>query len=200
MHIFKTISLVLAVAFTSMSGHGSLAQDYEKGWAAFQEGDFETVLKEWRPLAEQGYANAQNNLGVMCDNGDGVPQDDSQAVDWYRKAAEQGYADAHLMLGLSYHYGDGVPQDSAQAVKWYRKAAEQGYADAHLMLGQMYYSGAGGIQDNVYAHMWFNIAASLGEFSSPENRSEVAKRMTAADISKAQELARECVKKNYKGC
>jgi hypothetical protein len=33
MQIFKTISLVLAVALTSMSGHGSLAQDFDKGWS-----------------------------------------------------------------------------------------------------------------------------------------------------------------------
>ena len=48
--------------------------------------------------------------------------------------------------------------------------------------------------------MWWNIAASSGHASAVKNRDIVAEKMTAADISKAQDLARECVKKNYKGC
>jgi hypothetical protein len=56
------------------------------------------------------------------------------------------------------------------------------------------------IQDNVYAHMWFNIAASNGDKDAVKNRDFAAKRMTAADISKAQGLARACVKKKFKGC
>ena len=100
MQIFKTISLVLAVAFTSMSGHGSLAQDFNKGFKAYANGDFATALKEWRPLAEQGTALVQNNLGLMYANGNGVPQDYAQAVEWYRKAAEQGHANAQNNLGV----------------------------------------------------------------------------------------------------
>jgi len=72
--------------------------------------------------AEKCDPDAQNNLGVMYQNGRGVRQDDSQAVRWYRKAAEQGYASAQNNLGLMYVNGEGVPQ----AVKWFRKAAEQG--------------------------------------------------------------------------
>ena len=64
----------------------------------------------------------------------------------------------------------------------------------------MYYNGEGVIEDNVYAHMWFSIAASQGHENAAKNRDIVAKRMTPADISAAQNLARECVKKNYKGC
>ena len=54
--------------------------------------------------------------------------------------------------------------------------------------------------DYDYTHMWLNIAASNGNADAVKGRDLVAKRMTAADISKAQALARECVKKNYKGC
>jgi len=56
------------------------------------------------------------------------------------------------------------------------------------------------IQDNVYAHMWFNIAASNGATGAVKGRDIAAKNMTAADISKAQGLARACVAKKYKGC
>ena len=51
-----------------------------KALAAYNKKDYETALREWRPLAEQGYANAQYNLGVMYDRGEGVPQDYKTAV------------------------------------------------------------------------------------------------------------------------
>ena len=59
-------------------------------------------MKWYRLAAEQGYADAQNNLGVMYRKGQGVPQDDKTAVKWYRLAAEQGNADAQYNLGLMY--------------------------------------------------------------------------------------------------
>ena len=85
-------------------------------------------------------------------------------------------------------------------MKWYRLAAKQGNALAQGNLGAMYVFGQGMIQDNVYAHMWGNIAASNGNEKGGKVRDLAAKNMTPADISKAQDFARECVKKNYKGC
>ena len=68
------------------------AQDFDKGVAAAQAGDFATALKEWKPLAEDGDSAAQYNLALMYNNGDGVPQDYKEAVKWYTLAAEQGVA------------------------------------------------------------------------------------------------------------
>ena len=64
----------------------------------------------------------------------------------------------------------------------------------------MYDEGKGVIQDNVYAHMWFNLAASNGDENGGELRDGVAKQMTPSDISAAQNLARKCIARNYKGC
>ena len=64
----------------------------------------------------------------------------------------------------------------------------------------MYYSGEGVLQSYIYAHMWYSIAASFGDSDAAYYRTEVEKNMTTADISKAQELARKCVNKNYKDC
>ncbi len=61
--------------------------------AAYDRGDYETALRLLRPLAEQGDAQAQNNLGVMHGNGLGVPQDYVQALMWWNLAASQGYLD-----------------------------------------------------------------------------------------------------------
>ena len=99
------------------------AQDFQKGLDAYKNGDYATALREWRPVAEQGIAEAQLNLGGMYDKGQGVVQDYTEAVKWYRKSAEQGLAQAQLNLGLVYSKGDGVPFDDEIAVEWYRKAA-----------------------------------------------------------------------------
>ena len=61
-----------------------------------------------RPLAGQGNAVAQFSLGFMYDTGQGVTQDDSEAVTWYRKAAAQGHANAQYNIGVLYANGRGV--------------------------------------------------------------------------------------------
>ena len=63
-------------------------------------------------------AEAQVLLGGMYGNGRGVPQDEVEAVRWFRLAAEQGNAEAQLYLGVMYSNGRGVPQDDAEAVRW----------------------------------------------------------------------------------
>ena len=64
--------------------------DYDKGLAAFRSGDRATALREWRPLAEDGHADAQFALGWVYHKGQGVLQDYKTAVKWYTLAAEQG--------------------------------------------------------------------------------------------------------------
>ena len=67
----------------------------------------------------------------------GVPEDDEEAVKWYREAAEQGHADAQCNLGDMYCYGLGVPEDCEEAAKWYQKAARQGITAAQKALAKM---------------------------------------------------------------
>ena len=88
----------------------------------------------------------------------------------------------------------------ATALKWFTLSAEQEDAYAQYSLGYMYENGRGVIQDNVRAHMWYNIAASQGYKYATKHRDKIAGKMTRADISTAQKLARKCVRKKYKGC
>ncbi len=169
---------------------------FKEGLAAYNRGDYATARLEWRPLAKQGDANAQFNLGLMYSKGRGVPQDFAKALQWYRKAAEQGNVSAQFSLGIFYATGRGVPQDDAEAVGWWHKAAEQGHANAQYNLGLMYSKGRGIPQDYAQAHMWYNLAASRhppGEDRdrAVKNRDIVAKRMTPAQIAEAEKLARE---------
>ena len=136
----------------------------------------------------------------MYANGEGVPKDDKTAVKWWKLAAEQGDASAQYYLGVMYDKGQGVPEDDKTAVKWYTLAAEQGSTTTQFNLGVMYDSGQGVPQDNVYAHMWWNIAALQGHEGATEYRDTIAERMTTSQIERAQNLTRECVRKNYKGC
>ena len=189
--VIAAVTLLLSV---------NVAADFDEGVAAYSAGDYETAFNEFKPLAEQGDATAQFGLGFMYAEGEGVLQDEKEAVKWYTKAAEQGSANAQFNLGVMYARGEGVLQDDKEAVKWYTKAAEQGYADAQNNLGAMYAIGEGVLQDNVYAHMWGNIASSNGNKNGGKLRDIVAENMTAEQIAEAQRLARECVKKDYKDC
>ena len=201
-HLAKPIWAIhfIVLAFLMTLSSPVAAQDYNKGVAAFQAGDFATALQEWTPLAEAGDANAQSNLGFMYDDGLGVPQDSVEAVKWYLLAAEQGDTKAQSNLGIMYRLGVGVPQDSAEAVKWYRLAAEQANIKAQVSLGIMYEYGEGVLQDNVMVHMWHNIASANGHSKAGEWRDERAGLMTNADISKAQAMARECMSSGYQNC
>ena len=167
------------------------AQTFDAAVEAYERGDYATALAGFQNYAEQGYATAQFNLGVMYANGEGVPEDDAEAVRWYRLAAEQGYALAQSNLGLMYANGEGVPEDDAEAVRWYRLAAEQGYALAQSNLGLMYANGEGVPKDDVTAYAWLNIAAAQGQSSANEGKEHVAKRMTQSQVAKAQKLSRE---------
>ena len=81
------------------------------------------AVKWFRKAADQGVAEAQTMLGLMYENGHGVPQDHKKAVRWYRKATEQGDAKAQSNLGFMYLKGLGLTQDDKEAVKWFGKAA-----------------------------------------------------------------------------
>ena len=118
-------------------------------------------LVDIRARAEAGDAEAQKNLGEYA-IGEGMPQDDAEAVAWFRKASEQGNARAQYNLGVSYYNGLGVPQDYVEAVAWFRKAAEQGDAEAQYNLGVSYDIGLGVPQDYVEAVAWYRRGAEQG--------------------------------------
>jgi len=226
--IFSVLLIFLFV--TAVNAH------FATGLEAYNSGDYATAIKEWKPLAEkgmadaqfnlawmhyfgkgvkrsytpaakwfqlaadQGLADAQSNLGVMYREGLGVTQDYKNALKWLKLSAEQRNAYAQHHLGQMYRQGLGVTQDYKAANKWFQLAAEQGNAYAPSNLGDMYQQGYGVIQDYRRAHMWLSISASRGIKKSLVDRNMLELKMIPADIAKANELARECVAKNYKDC
>ena len=113
-----------------MTGCGA---DYDKGYAAYNNGDYATALREFRPLAEQGDARAQVNLGWMYGGGLGVPQDSTTSMKWFTLPAEQGDAKGQLLLGWMYYNGWGVPQDNIYTHMWWNLAASNGNEDGGKM-------------------------------------------------------------------
>ena len=180
---------VLALAVPAWAG-------FDEGVAAYKRGDYETAFREFRTLGEVGHASAQYNIGLMYDNGEGVPQDDAEALKWYLKAAKQGHGYAQVNLGVMYDNGQGVPQDYAEALKWYQKTAEQGEAMVQVKLAIMYGEGKGVPQDDVQALMWLNLAAAGGSKYAVKALDLIALDMTPADVSKAQRLADEWLGKH----
>ena len=120
---FSMLGTVLAVGLVGAIAGAALAGPFEDAVVAHGRGDYATAERLFRLLAEQGNAAAQFNLGVMYNDGRGVPQNDAEAVKWFRKAADQGAAPAQFNLGNMYNDGRGVPQNDAEAVKCFRKAA-----------------------------------------------------------------------------
>ncbi len=99
------------------------ARNEDKAREAYDRGDYTTALRQWRPLAESGHAEAQNQLGVMYEYGRGVVQDHAAAMRWYSKAAERGDAEAQNNLGSMYEKGHVVPQDADESMEWQRRNA-----------------------------------------------------------------------------
>ena len=130
---FLRFTIVLGLSFVCLAMPARA--DSQAGVDAHKRGDYATALREWRPLAEQGDANAQYNIGVMYDFGKGVPQDFATARQWYEKAAAQGHPGAQNNLGGLYEFGHGVTQDYVRAYMWYNVAAAHSTGDAQKDVG-----------------------------------------------------------------
>ena len=117
----------------------------------------------------------------------------------YRAAAEQGHAKAQNNLGRMYELNK-VAQDFKEAAKWYHLAAIQGDVEAQSHLGYMYIYGKGVTKNLIIAYMWLSIAANDGNKKGRQYKYFVENKMTVEQIAKAEQLARECIEKNYKGC
>jgi len=155
---------------------------------------------ETKALADKGLAAAQYNLALKYDFGKGVPENDAEAVKWYRKAADQGYVKAQYNLGSMYANGEGVPENDAEAVKWYRKAADQGYAAAQYNLGLIYANGEGVPENNIRAYVWWSMAKTQGNTKAAGNLDILKPKMTPQQIADGQALATKCYESGYKDC
>ena len=144
-----------------------------KAWAMviiacnFELGRGVSASKEMKRLwfekaAEQGYAKAQYNLGLMHSNGEGgLPVSKEKARLLYEKAAEQEHPKAQYNLGVMHFDGEGgLPVSKEKARLWFENAAEQGHPCAQYNLGTMHSNGEGGLPvSKEKARLWYEKSA-----------------------------------------
>jgi TPR repeat protein len=184
-----TIALILSIMCLTSSACADITPAVDT--SQNNRAEDEATAKEVRKSAEAGNASAQNRLGLLYDEGLGVPQDYSQAKEWFEKAAKRGHVGAQVNLGTLYLQGAGAPQSAQMALFWFSRAAEQRDSLAFAKLGWMYAQGQEVLQDFIQAKMWYNLAAANGYKPAAELRDALAKQMTPAQIAEAKKLARE---------
>jgi TPR repeat protein len=160
-------SIALNLFALTLLASAAVAGPLEEGSAAFRAGDYAKALQLWQPLARQGNADAQYNLGLLYHQGRGVARDTKQAHEWYTQAANQGQTDAMYNLGVMYVSGDGVFRSDRQALPLFEHAAARGHLPALYNLGVMYAYGFGVGQDAARAVELWTQAATQG---NPEAR------------------------------
>ena len=119
----------LLAATVALAPAGAQA-DMASGWQAYTDGDYETAVSEWLPLAEAGDYQAAYALGMAFQ----IMGQPDRAVPWYEQAAQAGVTEAQTLLGTIYARGDGVPRDLVRAYAWLQRAAEEKGPNAQLIL------------------------------------------------------------------
>ena len=118
------------------------------------------------------------------------------AVNLLRRAADQNYVDAQLVLGATLLES----KNDAEAVGWFRRAAELGSSDAQNALGQAYTLGRGVPKNQVVGYMWLHLGAVDDYQEGIADRDAARKQMPPADIAKAEALAEQCRRAQFKNC
>lgn len=156
------------------------------------------AMRLFRMAADQGNSEAQFNLGFIYETGEGVPENPVEAFKWYEKAAYNGHMGAQGALGNLYIDGRGVEKNELLGAKWHQKAADQGHGFSQLMLGVLYAEGIGLARDYAQSYKWLtlatkNLPATDRDFreTALQERGKVGGRLTAVQISRAEQEVRE---------
>lgn len=161
--------------------------DVKAGVDLWAKRDFAGAVREWRPLAERGDADAQFNLGQAYKLGRGVPADLKIAQTWYEKAAQAGHEQAQANLGLILFQGG----KRAEAMPWIRKAAERGDPRAQYVYGTALFNGDIVKRDYPNAYAMMTRAAAQGLPQASGSLAEMDKHVPLADRQKGIVIARQ---------
>ena len=123
---------------------------FDEALAVMGTPDYADGIRMMRKLAEDGYLEAQFQMGKLYQDGNRIPQDYQTALAWFKRAAEQGNLKAQTNIGNIYFYGgNGVIVDYEMAANWYRIPAAQGEPVAACNLGYLYHWGYGGLNSDL---------------------------------------------------
>ena len=149
--------------FLLSAGRGNLMAQIWLGRTALDEGRATEGVKWLKKAALQGSPIAQVQLGrAYMDGLDGVKQDNSEALMWFKMAAEQEWPEGLYLLGTMYLIGKGCAMDTEEAFRLIRLSAEQGYVHAHFNLAQHYFYGRDVVKNLTEAERWCRRPAEDG--------------------------------------
>lgn len=185
----------LVACLLALAAPLAAAGDFEAGVAAARSGDYQRALREWKPLAEAGKRDAQFNLGLLYENGLGVPKDPATAATWYKRAAEQDDREAQAYLAEMYAQGLGIPRDDTEALRWYKRAGELGHAAAQYNVGLFYALGRGVEPSDIEGYAWLKVGEENGAKSTglleTLKKNMSPERLEAAE-GRADDVRRHC--------
>jgi len=135
-----------------------------QGLSFYDEGDYAQAFQTLDKLARDANPLAQQVLGVMYENGQGVKQNNQQALYWFRQAAAQNNASAQYLLGSMIERGIGTEKNQTEANRWFRRSAENGNPIAQYRIGLIEKQGTNVSAANFQkAAYWFGLAAAQGD-------------------------------------
>ena len=143
-HTWRTSAATAALGWVLALGPSPAAADsYQRGLAAYQQGDYLRAFDLLKASAENGEPHAQHLLGTMYRRGLGVKENEYEGFEWCKRAAEEGLLEAQFQLGLMYLQGEGVTENDDEAQKWLWAAADRGYPQATEVLQYIFTSDFG---------------------------------------------------------
>ena len=179
-HRYLVISGMLLALASPLS-----AQSVKAGIEAWQKSDYSGAVAIWRPLAENGDADAAFNLGQAYRLGRGVPTNLGAAQSWFERAARKGHVDAETTLGLLLFQNG----NQTAGMRWLKGAAEKGDARAMLVYGTALFNGDAVPQDPVLGYAYVSRAAAQGLGPAKETLAQMDQVLPLADRKKGLVLA-----------
>ncbi|WP_162806281.1 SPOR domain-containing protein [Sphingosinicella terrae] len=182
--------LALGAAATALAvGAPAAAQDVEAGVRAWQAERYDEAVRNWRPLADRGDADAQFNLGHAYRLGRGVPRNMNLAEQWYERAARAGHVEAQAMYGLIL-FQNGRRRE---AMPYVERAALAGDARAQYVYGTALFNGDVIERDWPRAHAFLTLAAGQGLPYASSQLEQMQEHLSEDDRARGTELAARMV-------
>jgi TPR repeat protein len=157
------------------------AQSLDDALRAIEAGRHSQAAEWLLPLANGGIPAAQYRLGNLYYHGQGVIEDETMAVYWWKKAAAYGHSDSMFQLASAYLFGAEaaryVADPDREAAVWYFQAASAGHAEAQYHLGLLFLAGKGVVESRKEAARWFRKASGHGHVEAKKALQSVEKRV-----------------------
>jgi uncharacterized protein len=180
--------MIAATAAAAIAAAGGTAfADVRAGIEQWRAGNYEAAIREWRPLAENGDADAQFNLGQAYRLGRGVPADPRASNMWFERAARQGHAQAEANLALALFQGE----ERERAIPWLQRAAQRGDRRAQYYLGTAHFNGDLVARDWPRAYALMSRSAEQGLPQARTSLTEMERHLSAADRTQGRALAQQ---------